>query len=168
MSPLTRVNGGEIQYSLLAHCHVRVSVLFCFLKLLPLRWKFRWIWALRSSSNSSSSTVIYSYDNTIPTLWDTSKHRFSVRRTPIDGLCLWPEKLRVKRITHSEERRRRDATAHLEINVFNSYPSSSRARSNQKGFRLEVKSCMFSVIHQIKMPQPHILHMCYIVYNGMM
>ena len=42
------------------------------------------------------------------------------------------------------------------------------ARSNQKGFRLEVKSSMFSVIHQIKMPQPHILHMCYIVYNGMM
>ena len=69
---------------------------------------------------------------------------------------------------HYPQRRRRDATAHLEMNVFNSYPSSSRARNNQKGFRLEVKSCMFSVIHQIKMPQPHILHMCYIVYNGMM
>lgn len=69
---------------------------------------------------------------------------------------------------HYPQRRRRDATAHLEMNVFKSYPSSSRARNKQKGFRLEVKSCMFSVIHQIKMPQPHILHMCYIVYNGMM
>ena len=94
------------------------------------------------------------------------KPPFSVRRTPIDGLCLWPEKLRVKRITHSEGA---GTLQHIsKLMSFNSYPSSSRARSNQKGFRLEVKSCMFSVIHQIKMPQPHILHMCYIVYNGMM
>ena len=96
------INGGEIQYSLLAHCHVRVSVLVFKKKLLRLRGKLRWMWALRSSSNSSSSTVAYSYGNTIPTLWDTSKHRFYVRRTPIHGLYLRPKKLRVMRITHSE------------------------------------------------------------------
>ena len=96
------INGGEFGYSLLAHCHVRVSVLVFKKKLLRLRGKLRWMWALRSSSNSSSSTVAYSYGNTIPTLWDTSKHRFYVRRTPIHGLYLRPKKLRVMRITHSE------------------------------------------------------------------
>ena len=51
---------------------------------------------------------------------------------------------------HYPQRRCRDATAHLEINVFNSYPCSSRASSNQKGFKFEVASCLSGQIVYIK------------------